>query len=255
VRRIGLIGQFLIVATFYLVPSSGEPTWASDRSPCNSETFEGRRYVICEANTRVHDVVVASQKGQKQGGTIGSLLSGMSSAQRSRVAFAMNGGMYEPDFTPVGLLVEHGEEKAKINTSDGFGNFYWKPNGIFYVTNGVVAIKTTDAYVKAVPTVEFATQSGPLLVLEGNIDTRILSSSSSRNIRNGVGVRDAHTAIFVISEEPVSFSEFARLFRDKLRCSDALYFDGVISELFAPSANRRDRGGTLGPIVVVSQRP
>lgn len=69
-----------------------------------------------------------------------------------------------------------------------------------------------------------------------------------------MGIRDAKTAVFVISEEPVSFSEFARLFRDALSCSDALYLDGVVSELFVPSLDRKSRGGALGPIVVVSSR-
>jgi uncharacterized protein YigE (DUF2233 family) len=83
----------------------------------------------------------------------------------------------------------------------------------------------------------------------------MLASKSSQRIRNGVGVRDAHTAIFVISDDPVSFSDFARLFRDALSCPDALYFDGAISDVFVPALKRADRRSTVGPLVAVFARP
>lgn len=137
--------------------------------------------------------------------------------------FAMNAGMHESDLRPVGLLIECGKQLSKVNIGDGVGNFYWKPNGIFFVGKRNVGIRTTHLYLAGPPEVDYATQSGPMLVLNGAIDGQMLASTSSRNIRNAVGVQDEHTAIFAISDDPVSFSEFARLFRDVLRCSDALY--------------------------------
>ena len=41
----------------------------------------------------------------------------------------------------------------------------------------------------------------------------------------------------------------ARFFRDGLGLSDALYFDGNISRLYAPSLGRHDGGFPMGPIV------
>jgi len=38
--------------------------------------------------------------------------------------------------------------------------------------------------------------------------------------------------VFAVSEVPVNFHGFARLFRDKLGCRDALYLDGSISQVF-----------------------
>jgi len=57
--------------------------------------------------------------------------------------------------------------------------------------------------------------------------------------------------VFAISEEPVNLYEFAVLFRDVLRCPDALYLDGVISSLYAPGLKRSDRKAELGPMIGV----
>ena len=53
----------------------------------------------------------------------------------------------------------------------------------------------------------------------------------------------------------MTFYEFASFFRDGLHCREALYLDGTISSLYAPSINRQDQGPDMGPIlgVVVSR--
>jgi uncharacterized protein YigE (DUF2233 family) len=58
--------------------------------------------------------------------------------------------------------------------------------------------------------------------------------------------------VFVISETPVTFYEFALLFRDPLKCQDALYLDGNVSSLFAASLGRNDDHVPLGPIIGVT---
>ncbi|HVH37437.1 MAG TPA: phosphodiester glycosidase family protein, partial [Sphingomicrobium sp.] len=72
----------------------------------------------------------------------------------------------------------------------------------------------------------------------------------SRYIRNGVGVRDGK-ALFVISQDPVSFGKLARFFRDDLKTPDALYFDGSVSSLWDPNGNRQDSHSPIGPMIVV----
>jgi uncharacterized protein YigE (DUF2233 family) len=47
----------------------------------------------------------------------------------------------------------------------------------------------------------------------------------------------------------VTFHEFALLFKDDLKCPDALYLDGSISAVYAPSLGRHDRWRPMGPIV------
>ena len=100
----------------------------------------------------------------------------------------------------------------------------------------------------------WATQSGPMLVLDGRIHPRFSADGESRLVRNGVGVADPRTAFFVISEDPVSFGRLARFFRDALGCRDALFLDGTVSSLWDPSAARQDGYASLGPLIAVFRR-
>jgi uncharacterized protein YigE (DUF2233 family) len=92
-----------------------------------------------------------------------------------------------------------------------------------------------------------------MLVIGGALHPRFLPGSDSRYVRNGVGVSaDGARAWFVISDGAVNFHSFARFFRDGLGLSDALYFDGSISRLYAPDLGREDFGFPMGPIVALS---
>jgi uncharacterized protein YigE (DUF2233 family) len=170
------------------------------------------------------------------------------------LVFAMNAGMYRPDLSPAGLYIEDGETLRPANAADGPGNFHLKPNGIFFVAGDEAGVVTTERFLAEAPEVDYATQSGPMLVIEGRIHPRFLPDSTSRKRRNGVGVADAHTVVFAITERAVTFHEFARLFRDALGCDDALFLDGSISSLHAPALHRSDAIGPMGPIVAVFAR-
>ena len=146
--------------------------------------------------------------------------------------FAMNGGMYEADLTSVGLLVIDGVERKPIDRDKGWGNFYLKPNGVFFLRGDRAGVMETEAYVAAATKPDFATQSGPMLVIDGALHPAFLPQSDSLQIRNGVGVAQDGKAVFAISLEPVRFHDFATLFRDRLGCANALFLDGSISSLF-----------------------
>jgi len=126
-----------------------------------------------------------------------------------------------------------------------------KPNGVFYFDSRRAGILETQAFLRAGLRPDYATQSGPLLVQGGVFHPKIEPSGTSEKIRNGVGVRDGHVAVFAISEDPVTFYRFASLFRDRLGCPDALFLDGSISSLFAPAVGRADGLLPLGPMVGV----
>lgn len=168
------------------------------------------------------------------------------------VLMAMNAGMYHEDLSQVGLHIEAGRELSPIQTGDGEGNFFLKPNGVFLIgSDGKPAVMETSAYVAANPMPEYATQSGPLLVLDGVLHPRFEENGKSRYTRNGVGVRPDGTAVFAISLAEVSFGSFARLFRDALHCPNALYFDGVVSALSNGSKTVLGGKYPAGPIVAV----
>jgi uncharacterized protein YigE (DUF2233 family) len=168
--------------------------------------------------------------------------------------FAVNAGMYQPNFSPVGLFVAEGRELVPLNRHVGSGNFSQQPNGVFLVEGRSARVMTTDEYASQHPKPSLATQSGPMLVHDGEITTSAVMSPNSnwRKIRNGVCAPTPEVAVFVISESPVTFYEFASFFRDALRCREALYLDGTISSLYAPSLKREDGGSDMGPILGIA---
>lgn len=169
--------------------------------------------------------------------------------------FAMNAGMFKPDLSPVGLCVIGRHELTPLNLRDGAGNFFLKPNGVFLLTTNGAQVVESSRYREMRGAVEFATQSGPLLLRKGGLHPAFRPDSNSRYLRNGVGLRDPHTVLFAITEDPVSFHEFAVFFRDTLGCPDALYLDGAISSLYLADANRSDVRGELGPMFGISKGP
>ena len=222
---------------------------AAALADCRSVSFEDAPYVVCEV--RAGDDLRLFLRGAD-----GALLGGFPAVDRAlaaegkRLAFAMNGGMYHSDRRPVGLYVEQGRELAPLVQGSSPGNFGMEPNGVLCIRDDGFAIRTTPEHARARPACRHATQSGPMLVVDGALHPRFIEGSSSRHVRNGVGVSaDGRTAWLAISGRPVSFHRFARLFRDGLGARDALYLDGKVSRLYAPSVGRRDLGWPMGPIL------
>jgi uncharacterized protein YigE (DUF2233 family) len=171
-----------------------------------------------------------------------------------QLSFAVNAGMYHADFSPVGLFVRDGREESPLNLSSGTGNFFLKPNGVFLVSDDgprVVESSEYPALAKSGMRIRLATQSGPLLLRHGVLHPALIPNSDSRKIRNGVGI-SGHTAVFVISDTPVNFYDFALYFRDVLHCRDALYLDGTVSALHSTALRRSDFVRELGPILGVA---
>jgi uncharacterized protein YigE (DUF2233 family) len=166
----------------------------------------------------------------------------------------MNAGMYDAQGAPIGLYVEDGRQRRAINRRRGGGNFHLLPNGVFAIApdGRAVVVKSADYDPATHP--RWATQSGPMLVIDGALHPAIRPNGDSLHIRNAVCVADPDGAWFAISEDPVSFGRLARLLRDSLGCRDALYLDGAVSSLWDRPAGRRDAYSRLGPLVAVFDR-
>jgi len=162
--------------------------------------------------------------------------------------FAMNAGMYHPDFQPVGLYIEQGKQIIGLKEAEGFGNFFMQPNGVVAWNNKYAVIKTTRDYKSDGFKAQFATQSGPMLVYKGKINSQFLADSNSLKIRNGVGIKN-NQLYFVISQQRVNFYQFAQFFQQHLKIENALYLDGSISSLYSAQTKRHDKRFNLGPIV------
>ncbi len=176
------------------------------------------------------------------------------STQQEELLFAMNAGMYQNNFEPVGLLVIKGKQLGKLNLREAKGNFYWKPNGVFLVDDTGAQIVESSEYPKFAKQVQLATQSGPLLVQNGNIHPEFKPEAISRLIRNGIGVAGKQVYL-VISTQPVNFYEFARFFKDELKCTDALYLDGVVSAVYSAETKINSQITFLGPLLGITKKP
>ena len=174
------------------------------------------------------------------------------SEQGQTLSFAMNGGMYHEDRRPVGFYRDIFGDQASVNTNNGPGNFHLKPNGVFWLTPMIAGVTESAEYLERGIDPVYATQSGPMLVINGELHPDFNPEGISRKRRNGVGVsEDGLTIHFAISDGIVTFHEFATLFRDVLKSPNALFLDGQVSRLYAPDAQRADFGADMGPIVGV----
>jgi uncharacterized protein YigE (DUF2233 family) len=224
-------------------------------APCTIRTFETSTFTVCEFDSKSQTLQLAlsDTNGKALRGFVN--LAAQLGSQANTVEFAMNAGMFDTAGAPIGLYVENGVVRHGLNTEDGNGNFYLKPNGVFSLdADGNVLVETAESYSARQATPIWATQSGPMLLINGALNPQIALDGPSKNIRNAVGVRDAHTALFVISNEPVSFGRLGRFFRDTLDCQDALYLDGTVSSLWVPLQGRQDHAAKLGPMVLVLKK-
>lgn len=219
---------------------------------CRDLSHQDTSYTVCRVDLSVDELRLFLQR--PDGGPHGSFRSVQSTLEGEgrMLSFAMNAGMYHADRRPVGLYVEDGRELQRLITSAGPGNFGLLPNGVLCVRSGRADVIETLKFEEMAPDCRHATQSGPMLVIDGALHPRFLLDSDSRYVRNGVGTSsDGRTAIFAISNRPVTFHEFGTLFRDRLGTPNALYFDGNISRLYAPDIGRSDTGFAMGPIIGV----
>lgn len=154
--------------------------------------------------------------------------------KNKELLFAMNGGMYMENSMPLGLYVENGKVIRKTNrVKNAYGNFYMQPNGVFFIT------KKGNAYVKESRKfhfksyVNYATQSGPMLLIDGKMHPKFRKGSINVHIRNGVGILPDGKILFAISNELINFYDFATFFKNN-GCKNALYFDGFVSRMYLP---------------------
>jgi uncharacterized protein YigE (DUF2233 family) len=166
--------------------------------------------------------------------------------------FATNAGIFSSDVTPGGLHIENGTELHALNLRDGEGNFHMKPNGVFFIEGGTASVLESSAYSLKKRSPRIATQSGPMLVIDGKLHPAFTEGSDNRNIRSGVGVDKKGYVHFALSNDRVNFHDFGSLFLEALKCPNALYLDGSISEFYLPALDRTPSGsGYCGIIGVV----
>ena len=246
----------LIWVTSLAVAGCAEQSAVPDAEPgeqaCASVSHKGDAYTVCTFSMSEHGVRLFHSDAEGEAYRQFNALERELDEQGQSLIFAMNGGMYHEDRSPVGFFRDEFGDRASVNTNDGPGNFHLKPNGVFWISRFEAGIHESQAYIDLEIDPTYATQSGPMLVIDGALHPGLNPDGTSRRRRNGVGVSgDGQTVHFAISDTAVTFHDFATLFRDEIGVPDALFLDGQVSRIYAPEINRNELGSDLGPIVGV----
>lgn len=220
---------------------------------CRDEAYNGNNYSVCAVDLESEQLALFLYAPDGTPYGYFNTLDNALGEQGKTLGFAMNAGMYHEDRAPVGHYLEDGKELQRVISSDGPGNFGLLPNGILCLRDGRADVIETIRFLREAPECRSATQSGPMLVIDGKLHPKFLKNGTSRYVRNGVGTSaDGKKAYFAISNQAVNFYDFGVFFRDHLKLPNALYFDGNVSRLRAPELGRNDLGfSPLGPIIGV----
>ncbi|SES86060.1 phosphodiester glycosidase family protein [Thorsellia anophelis] len=218
---------------------------------CESLSFNKNDFIVCTIDKNLEHPVLVWKNNQNI--PFKSVRNAAKSSDHT-FSFLMNAGMYHDDLSPVGLYIENSKQLSPISTQPGPGNFHLMPNGVFHFSkleNGTFEyqIQTTEDYTDSNVNPMYATQSGPMLVINNQLHPRFIKNSDSKFIRNGVGIDRQGKPYFVITKQPINFYDFATFFRDILKTPNALYFDGKISTLYAPPLSTISTWFSVGPMV------
>ncbi len=218
---------------------------------CAAIRYEDTPFTVCSFNPAEDEIrLFLNDQNSAPYGSFDMLRESVEAGGQT-LGFAMNAGMYNEARAPIGLYIEAGEIYHRANTNDGPGNFHMKPNGIFWLEDKRAGVTETSAWLALERTPDYATQSGPMLVINGDIHPMLNPDGTSRKRRNGVGVTRQGQVVFAISDTPVTFHDFASLFRDELKTPNALFLDGTVSKIYTPDLDRNETGLDMGPMVGV----
>lgn len=218
---------------------------------CNDNLMIEKDYVIFEANPKTDNIKFYWKNDSGQANKSINNLKKYVESKNENLRFAMNGGMFEINNIPKGLYIENLKILNKIDTSTGNGNFYLQPNGVFYITKSQTAKIVETRKFRYNSNIKYATQSGPLLLINGNLNPIFQEQSKNVNIRNGAGILENGNIVFVMSKTEVNFYNFSLLFKE-LGCKNALYLDGFVSRTYLPEKNWVQEEGDFGVMIGVT---
>lgn len=219
----------------------------------SAKIYDEARFLTYKVDLKKQDLKLfwKNEKGQNFGSIENLKL--WIEAKHLKLDFAMNAGMYKKDNSPQGLYIEKQKTGSALDTTKATGNFYLKPNGVFYITTEKVAKICVTEKFQNNGKIEYATQSGPMLVINGQIHPDFREGSPNLNIRNGVGILPDGKVVFVLSKKEINFYDFANYFKS-LGCKNALYLDGFVSRAYMPSESWIQTDGNFGAIFAVMSK-
>jgi len=152
-------------------------------------------------------VVQARDRGW-DGNSVASL------AEGSTALVAFNGGFFDQNFKPLGLLMSRGKTLNPLRKAD------W---GVLTISSSGVAKLVHTKRWKARKRIDFALQSGPRLVVDG----KPLKLKKQKARRTAIGLLSGgRTLVVVVAAEPLLTSVLAKVMANTFNCSFALNLDG-----------------------------
>ena len=243
--------RFRLLATF-LIAALLTSAKAGDYKKIKENGVLYHAYIAKPSELRIHWKDVEGKPFRKLDALDAAL-----KKQNRDVHFLGNAGIFMEGGMPLGIHVEAGKQLRGPNqVKEAYGNFYLQPNGIFFIEGDSAKVVTTDAYLKGTHTPRLATQSGPMLLIDGKKHPKFNKDSPNRFYRNGVGILPDGRVILIITDHAffntVNLYGFAEVFA-KQGCKNALFLDGGLSAVRIPDAKIRvETGGALGPLLSVS---
>ena len=203
------------------------PAFASGTCTLTDPSLTLQSYTVDPQRERI--VMYWQKEDGKAWGSLRSLLGDIN--RDGQVQMAMNGGIYDKAYAPLGLYIEKGRQLTPLNRASGGGNFFIRPGGVFYLRGQNAGIVSINKF-RASPAIRYAVQSGPMLIENGKINWRLKPSASSRKLRNGVGITGDGKVVFMLSARETNFYDFACYAQAKLNVRQMLYLDGTISKMY-----------------------
>ncbi len=152
--------------------------------------------------------------------------------------FLSNAGIYGTNGAPLGLHVEAGKVLKGLNRSKGTGNFFWQ-SGVFAIRRGKPEIVPRSTW-RGAAGVSLATQSGPLLVLNGKRTSAGRASANGYSRSAVVIYRDGRLG-FVHSRWASSFAALVDRAARPGPIRHMLYLDGSINDWWQPGQTQSAR--------------
>ncbi|STX29393.1 Exopolysaccharide biosynthesis protein related to N-acetylglucosamine-1-phosphodiester alpha-N-acetylglucosaminidase [Legionella beliardensis] len=136
-------------------------------------------------------------------------------AQHSKALITINGGFFDHNFHPLGLRINNKKQQSPLKQIS-----WW---GVFYIKNNKAYLKNVRQF-RRNKHIEFAMQSGPRLLINGQIPPL----KPGRAERSALGITaDGQVIILVTENTPLSTTELAQLMKaPPLNCVNALNLDG-----------------------------
>ncbi len=242
----------LVLAAIVPILSLAAPKTVDNGVQIRQLEFGGNKYAVVSVDLKKVKLKMFWKDSQNQPFKTFQKLERQLAKSGVKLLAAMNGGIFDKSYAPLGLQVERGQQLHQLNArTKAFGNFYMQPNGVFMLGAGGAKILSTQEFIRTQPNALEATQSGPMLVQDNKINSKFQKNSSNQLVRNGVGVQTGSSVHLVISQSWISFYDFAAFFKDVLHCPNALYLDGNISGLYMPNSSFDSLGDYAGIIGVV----